>query len=367
MFWENEYRPDILGCELPDDCELSDGELQHFLDEQGIELQIVDNSTRWCAFAQYYAYNLGFDVIKATSFSYMVSLFMTGMGVAAGTEMYFKEEQIELDLVDRLNEIKSENLSEERKVRKMFNYIYWTYRNHISDYEYATERLSFKLTPSEMQKFQSINGKNNKEKFKNLIGSNKMFSVKDSEYKSELVKLGFSERLLCSPESCERWVEHCKKYNMKFLKGSYGTMVHKNFNKYFKEAKSNKIKEQLMCKYDDEVKIDSLFDHTMLFKSKIEKDAYILTSSPYAYLNENIFNQIRNYPYDIYVIHPNFLDYSAFVDNNPVGALRSPLSNINYAFTNASPEQILNINTVIYDELETFVFQFLSSKVSADL
>ena len=41
--------------------------------------------------------------------------------------------------------------------------------NHISEYEYATERLSFKLTPSEMKKFQEGDGKNNKEKFKNLL------------------------------------------------------------------------------------------------------------------------------------------------------------------------------------------------------
>lgn len=51
----------------------------------------------------------------------------------------------------------------------MFEHIADVYMNHISEYEYATERLSFKLTPSEMKKFQEVDGKNNKEKFKNLL------------------------------------------------------------------------------------------------------------------------------------------------------------------------------------------------------
>ena len=189
-----------------------------------------------------------------------------------------------------------------------------------------------------------------------------MYSVKDSKYAKELVKLGFSEKLLCSPESCEIWLKHCEKYNMKFLKGSYGTMVHKNFNKYFKESKSNKIRDQLTCK--DELingeKIELPLDHTKLFKSIQEEDVYILTSSPYSSLNANLINNLKNYPYDVYVIHPNFLDYTAFVDNGPVGRLRHPLSEVNYAFTNASPEQMLNINKTLYDELNTFVFQLLS-------
>lgn len=163
MFWEKEYTPTIIGCEL------TDKELQQFLNEKGIGLQIVDNSTRWCAFAQYYAIHNEFDVIKATSFSYIASLFMSGMGISASTEMYFKEEQLEYDLIDYLNTIKSEIPDEEEQVKKMFNHIFETYDKHISEYEYATERLSFKLTPSEMEKFQSIEGENNKEKFKKLL------------------------------------------------------------------------------------------------------------------------------------------------------------------------------------------------------
>lgn len=163
MFWEKEYLPSVVGCELNDE------ELQSFLKGNDIGLQIVDNSTRWCAYAQSYGKNHGFDVVHTTSFAYMVSLFMTGMGISASTEMYIKEETLELDLIDKLNGIKSKSSNEEEQVKTMFNTIFDIYSNHISEYEYATERLNFKLTPTQMKKFQSLPGENNKEKFKSLL------------------------------------------------------------------------------------------------------------------------------------------------------------------------------------------------------
>jgi len=164
MFWEKEYQPSDIGYNV------SDEELQQFLKENDIGLQIVDNPTRWCAFAQCYAHMRNFDVVKATSFSYIVSLFMSGMGISASTEMYFKEEQLEYDLIDYMNKLKSTFLDDEtEQVKCMFLKIFKIYNEEISKYEYATERLSFKLTPSEMEKFQSITGKTNKEKFKKLL------------------------------------------------------------------------------------------------------------------------------------------------------------------------------------------------------
>lgn len=171
MFWKKEYQPSILKEASPKivGCELSDKELQKFLNEIDVRFQIIDNPTRWCAFAQYYAYHHGFDIVKATSFSYMVSLFMTGMGISASTEMYFKEEQIEYIILDDLNNLKKEFASEEEQVKQLFEFIFEVYSENISEYEYATERLSLRLTPSEMEKFQSVQGENNKEKFKTLL------------------------------------------------------------------------------------------------------------------------------------------------------------------------------------------------------
>lgn len=207
-----------------------------------------------------------------------------------------------------------------------------------------------------------VTEKSFKENVKKLLGiGDKMYTISDNIHSKELVKLGFPKNLCTSPESCGIMLNHCKKYDMKFLKGSYGTLVHKDFDKYFKVSKSNKIRDLLKCK-DLNEEINLPLDHVNLFKSKIEDDVYILTSSPYASLNVNMFNRIKNYPHSIYAIHPNFLDYIAFIDRGPLGAMRNPLSDVNYAFTNASSEQILNINKVIYDDgLDSFVFEFLSS------
>lgn len=164
MFWKNEYNYKIIDKNTTDEI------LSEFLKETGITVDIVDNSTRWCAFAQYYAHQKGFDIIKSTSFAYMISLFMTGMGISASTEMYFKEEQLEYDLIDYLNKLKSTFPDdEEKQIKCMFIQIFKIYNEEISRYEYATERLSFKLTRSQMEKFQSLPGDNNKEKFKLML------------------------------------------------------------------------------------------------------------------------------------------------------------------------------------------------------
>ena len=163
MFWKNEYTYQIIDDNVTDEI------LKECLKENGINLDIVDNSTRWCAFAQYYALNKGFGIVKSTSFSYIVSLFMAGMGVSAGTEMYFKEDQLEVDLVDSLNLIKSEYSDEEEQVKSMFFKIFKVYSEDIAKYEFATQSLSLKLTPSEMEKFQSVEGEGNKDKFKYLL------------------------------------------------------------------------------------------------------------------------------------------------------------------------------------------------------
>lgn len=163
MFWKNKYEYSII------DDEITDNDLQEFLKENNIFLDIVDNSTRWCAFAQHYGHKHGLSSVHATSFSYMVSLFMTGMGISASTEMYIKEETLELNLVDYYNQLQSEDSSETEKVIKMFNHIFKVYSEEISEYEYATERVSLKLTPSQMEKFLSLEGENNKQKFINLL------------------------------------------------------------------------------------------------------------------------------------------------------------------------------------------------------
>ena len=181
------------------------------------------------------------------------------------------------------------------------------------------------------------------------------YTVANSKHAKELIKLDFPENLCATPESCENWLNHCQRYDMKFLKNSYGTLVHKDFNRYFKNSNSLKTRNKLTCKNEliNGEKISLPLDHTNLLKSKIDNDVYILTSSPYHDLNAYIINCIKNYPYDTYVIHPNFLDYYSFVDE-PSEKLRHPLNNINYAFTNATEAQIQIINDAIYKDTGLF-------------
>ena len=178
----------------------------------------------------------------------------------------------------------------------------------------------------------------------------------------ELKKLGFSGKLYASPKSCENWLNHCKKYDMEFLKESYGTIVHKNFNKYFKHIpikndKQYEIQQNLKCgsglekDYSVENFDNMIFDHTNLLKSKITDD-YFLTSSPYSDFIYELQN-IKNYPYNVYVVHNNFLDYYAFIDNEN-GYLRHPLCELNYVFTKATKNNIKLINKTIYKDIGLF-------------
>ena len=178
------------------------------------------------------------------------------------------------------------------------------------------------------------------------------FILGDSVHSKELVKLGFSDRLLTTPDDCETYLKHCKKYNMKFLKGSYGTIVHKDFDKYFKKSKSYKMRCKLACINEEtgRSKLDLHLDHTNLFKSKIFKDVYLLTSSPYYTSVIDIINQVKDYPYDVYAMHPNFLDYHIFATHSKM----NPLFDLSYCYTNASREQMYEIDKTIFEDIGLF-------------
>ena len=141
-FWENEYNYKII------DDTVSEKELQEFLRENEICLDIVDNSTAWAAFAQYYGRKNGFNPIHTASFAYMVSMFIGGMGINAGTDAYIKEETVEKELLTSYNEINNQDVSEEMKVLEMFDAIVDLYTNRIHLFEYCSEWISFKVTPT---------------------------------------------------------------------------------------------------------------------------------------------------------------------------------------------------------------------------
>ena len=162
-FWKKEYNYKII------DDTVSEKELQEFLRENNIHFDIVDNSTAWAAFAQYYGMKNGFNQIHTASFAYMVSMFLGGMGISAGTDAYIKEETVEQELLNTYNEINKQDITEEKKVLKMFDAIVDLYTNRIHLFEYCSEWISFKVTPTERELFKKLPGKTTREKFHHLM------------------------------------------------------------------------------------------------------------------------------------------------------------------------------------------------------
>ena len=162
-FWKKEYNYKII------DNTISEKELQEFLRKNYISMDIVDNSTAWAAFAQYYGRKNGFNPIHSSSFAYMVSMFLGGMGISAGTDAYIKEETVEKELLNTYNEMNKQDTAEEMKVLKMFDAIVDLYTNRIHLFEYCSEWISFKLTPTERELFRKLPGNTTREKFHHLM------------------------------------------------------------------------------------------------------------------------------------------------------------------------------------------------------
>lgn len=162
-FWKKEYNYKII------DDTVSEKELQEFLRKNYIHMDIVDNSTAWAAFTQYYGRKNGFNPIHSASFAYMVSMFLGGMGINAGTDAYIKEETVEKELLNTYNEINKQDVTEETKVLRMFDAIVDLYTNRIHLFEYCSERINFKVTPTERELFRKIPGKTAREKFHHLM------------------------------------------------------------------------------------------------------------------------------------------------------------------------------------------------------
>ena len=162
-FWKKEYNYKII------DDTVSTEYLRIVLERNNIELSIVDNPTEWCAFAHSYGLKHGFNPIHTASFAYMVSMFIGGMGISAGTDAYIKEETVENDLLNTYNEINKQDITEEKKVLKMFDAIVDLYTNRIHLFEYCSEWISFRLTPTERELFKKVPGKTTREKFQHLM------------------------------------------------------------------------------------------------------------------------------------------------------------------------------------------------------
>ena len=180
-----------------------------------------------------------------------------------------------------------------------------------------------------------------------------MYHLGLSEYSKELHDLDFPN-LFCQESDPELYLKHCEMYDMKFLKGSYGTIVHKDFKDFFKRRRSLKA-EDVKKRLVSDTNARELLDHYNVLESMIYRNNYVVTTSPYNDLMKDTRDILEEYPYQAYIINPNFLDYYGFLpDDGKHPRLRNPLYSVNFAFTDLSEDCMEQINKLIHDRTGIF-------------
>lgn len=163
MFWEKEDEYKIIE-------DVSVEELREFLTENHIYLNLDGAAERWAAFSNYYGRKHGLNPFESASFSSIISTFMAGMGVSAGTEAYFNEEAIENKAIEYYNGVQAlDKYSEVAKKKLLFKLIFSIYCENIEKYELKNRRIEVRVSEREYQKFIGLPGDSKSEKFRKLL------------------------------------------------------------------------------------------------------------------------------------------------------------------------------------------------------
>lgn len=160
MFWEKEEEYKIIE-------DVSVSELEKFITENHIYLNLNGCAERWAAFSNYYGRKHGLNELESASFSSIISTFMTGMGVSAGTDVYFNEEAIENKVIDLYNQLPETD--EISRKRMLFRQVFDLYKNDIEKYELKNRRIEVRVSEREYQKFLDLPGETKSDKFRNLL------------------------------------------------------------------------------------------------------------------------------------------------------------------------------------------------------
>ena len=160
MFWEKEDEYKIIE-------DVSVSELEKFLTENHIYLNLNGCAERWAAFSNYYGRKHGLNPFESASFSSIISTFMGGMGVSAGTDVYFNEEAIENKVIDLYNQLPETD--EISRKRMLFRQVFDLYKNDIEKYELKNRRIEVRVSEREYQKFLDLPGETKSDKFRNLL------------------------------------------------------------------------------------------------------------------------------------------------------------------------------------------------------
>ena len=160
MFWKTEHEYNIIE-------DISVEELEEFLTENHIYLNLEGVAERWAAFSNYYGRKHGLNPFESASFSSIISTFMAGMGVSAGTDVYFNEEAIENKVIDLYNQLPETD--EISRKRMLFRQVFDLYKNDIEKYELKNRRIEVRVSEREYQKFLDLPGETKSDKFRNLL------------------------------------------------------------------------------------------------------------------------------------------------------------------------------------------------------
>ena len=81
----------------------------------------------------------------------------------------------------------------------------------------------------------------------------------------------------------------------------------------------------------------------------------MITTSPYNIYKPSLFDGIEDSEYSVYMIHPNLLDYYAFVTRS--NETVHPLWNVNYAFI--KPDDVWKMDDVISENMKGIMRAFV--------
>ena len=164
MYIEEKLLPNII---MP---LVNERNVQRWCDKHHVFIRVdSDLSTYWAGFARMWGELNGLSYLEASSFSYMVSKFITGMGVSCGSEMYFREEDIEMRILNMYDEIKGETDDDEELGRKLFMSIYELYLNDSEKYTFKTNALNFRLSQTDFDRFMNVPGVKKSDKLRFLL------------------------------------------------------------------------------------------------------------------------------------------------------------------------------------------------------
>lgn len=161
MFWKKEDEYNIIE-------DVSVEELEEFLTENHIYLDLMGAAERWAAFSNYYGRKHGLNELEAASFSSIISNFMAGMGVSASTDAYFNEEAIENKVINLYNQL-PKDVDEISRKKLLFRQVFDLYKNDIEKYELKNRRIEVRVSEREYQKFLDLPGETKSDKFRNLL------------------------------------------------------------------------------------------------------------------------------------------------------------------------------------------------------